>query len=271
MTTELDPKGLNLNLQEKIFLHLFCYPPPGKTNVGEDQKHDETHGDPLERFTQGFGQQFFDAIRDQHVLDIGCGVGEQVLELAQRGARCAFGAEARPLYAQTEQRARELGLTERVRFTQAPIRDLGKGTMDIVISQNSFEHFREPGIILADAHHVLKPNGKFFITFAPPWWNPFGVHQFFMIRLPWAHFIFSEKTIMTVRKLYRNDNAERYEDIDGGLNKMSVRKFLRFVKNSGFQLEQLVLTPIRYTPPLLSKIPGIREFVISRVSAILTK
>jgi hypothetical protein len=92
-----------------------------------------------------------------------------------------------------------------------------------------------------------------------------------MIRPPWAHFFFSEKTIMTVRKLYRDDNAEHYEDVDGGLNQMTVRKFVRFVKNSGFQLEQLVLTPIRYTPPILSRIPGIREFVTSRVSAVLTK
>lgn len=264
-------KHPKLNLREKLFLYLFCYPPPGKTNVGENQKHQDNHGDPLEILIQSFGQQFLDTIRDQRVLDIGCGIGEQVLGLAQHGAGCAFGAEERPLYAQIEQRARDQGLSDRVRFTQAPIRDLGRGAMDVVISQNSFEHFREPATILADAHHVLKSGGKFYITFSPPWLNPFGVHQFFMIRLPWAHFIFSEKTILTVRKLYRDDNAERYEDVDGGLNQMTVRKFIRFVKNSGFQLEQLALTPIRYTPPLLSRIPGIREFVISRVSAVLTK
>lgn len=271
MVATRDTKGLKLNLQEKIFLLLFCYPPPGKVDIGEDQKHESKTSDPLGIFTQNFGQKFLDAIRGQRVLDIGCGVGEQVLGLAQHGALCAYGAEARPLYAQTEQRASELGLSERVQFTQAPLRKLGEGAMDIVISQNSFEHFREPGVILADVHHVLKPGGKFYITFAPPWLNPFGVHHFFMIRLPWAHFIFSEKTILTVRKLYRNDNAECYEDIDGGLNKMTVRKFLRLVKSSGFRLEQLALAPIRYTPSILSRIPGIRELVISRVSAVLTK
>jgi len=37
--------------------------------------------------------------------------------------------------------------------------------------------------------------------------------------------MFSEKTIMNVRSLYRNDGARKYEEVENGLNKMTVGKF----------------------------------------------
>jgi len=76
---------------------------------------------------------------------------------------------------------------------------------------------------------------------------------------------------MRVRRLYREDNAMRYEQLEGGLNQMTVRKFLNYVNQSRFSLDNLLLTPIRYTPSFLAKLPWVREFVISRVSAVLSK
>lgn len=75
---------------------------------------------------------------------------------------------------------------------------------------------------------------------------------------------------MAVRKLFRNDNADRFEQIEGGLNKMTINKFKKGVKGSGFELEQLSLIPTKGLAPLV-KIPYIQELFTSHVSAILTK
>lgn len=265
-------ENIRLGWRERLFIWLFCYPPPGRPQTSNNEGEDYSGEDnPLSIYDEVFGEDFFAEIRDKAVLDIGCGAGHEVLEVVRRGARIGIGVEARPLFGGALEAAERLGLKNRVKFSLDPVRTVGSGSVDIALSQNSFEHFREPQKILSDASHVLRAGGKFFITFSPPWLNPFGVHQFYMIRRPWAHFVFSERTIMGARRLYRTDGAMRYEDIDGGLNQMTVRKFLRFVRGSGLHLESLRLTPIRYTPKFLSRIPFIREFVKSRVSAVLVK
>jgi SAM-dependent methyltransferase len=264
-------REVRLNLRERLFLRVYCYPPPGKPIDESDRREGELPPRPLGIFQDSFGPAFLDAIRDRRVLDIGCGDGDQVVGLALEGAQCAIGAEVRPIYDAMERLAATLGVGDRVVFTQSPVVDLGEGSVDVVISQNSFEHFSQPAEILAAARHVLRPGGRFFITFAPPWLNPFGVHHFFMIRLPWAHFIFSEKTILHVRRLYRDDAAERYEDIEGGLNQMTIHKFRRYIRQSGLRTISLTATPIRHLPPVLARVPGVQEFVTSRVSAILEK
>ncbi len=254
---------------EKIFLRLYCYPPPGK-NIKKNKAREGTEKEPLELLIRNFGETFKSSLKNSNILDIGCGEGDQVIALAVRDTRFVIGSEIRPIYEKSLIRARNLGISNKVKFTLSPIRELGKYSIDIIISQNSFEHYKKPEKILESAYYILKNGGKFFITFSPPWLNPFGVHMFFMIKYPWAHFIFSEKTIMTVRKLYRNDNAEKFEESEGGLNKMTIRKFKYLVKNAGFKLDKLYLRPIKGIP-LVTKIPILREFFTSSVSAILLK
>src|SRR5262245_59092485 len=45
------------------------------------------------KLEQLFGQQIWDEVRDKVVVDFGCGEGYQVIELAERGARCVVGLE----------------------------------------------------------------------------------------------------------------------------------------------------------------------------------
>ena len=265
----LNGESLKLNLREKLLLKYFCYPPPGRDEDPEEVTL--SNSEPLELFFREFGADFQESIEGKTTLDVGGGLGAQVLGLAEAGSSKAIGAEYRPIFEAAMQYAERLGISDRIAFTLSPIRQLDEGSVDIAISQNSFEHFNNPEIILSDVFHVLRPDGKFFITFSPPWLHPFGVHMFFMLKYPWTHFIFSEKTILTVRKLYREDGAERFEDTDGGLNQMTISKFERLVRESGFHLERLILTPIRVFPRPLIKLPVIREFITSTVSAVLVK
>lgn len=260
---------LQLNFRQKLFLRYFCYPPPGIAISAIDTSL-VSESEPLGLLKHYFGNYFIQSIKDKVILDIGCGGGSQVLGVAKEGAKYAIGSEVRPIFEKAENRAKNLGIADRVKFTISPLKELGESSIDIAFSQNSFEHFLTPEKILNDVVYVLKKNGRFFITFGPPWLHPYGIHMAMMTKYPWAHVLFSENTIMAVRKLYKNDNAGRFEEVEGGLNQMTIKKFIRLCKNSGFSIEKLFLTPVKGLS-LLIKIPFIREFFTSHVSAVLVK
>lgn len=258
-----------LNFRQKLFLRYCCYPPPGKEKSRIDNSL-ASELDPLALLKKKFGSYFLESIKGNAVLDIGCGEGDQVIAVALEGASYAVGAEIRPIFKEAENRAKHISISDKVKFTTSRIRELGEAVIDVAFSQNSFEHFADPNAILNDAFYVLKGNGNFFVTFGPPWLHPYGVHMCIMIKYPWPHIVFSERTIMSVRKLYRSDNANRFEEVEGGLNKMTIRKFTKYSELCGFKLEKLSLTPVKGLWPL-TKIPFIREFFTAEVSAILLK
>jgi SAM-dependent methyltransferase len=266
----LNGEELKLNWREYLFLKIFCYPPPGKL-AGHDKKTPIGQGDHLREFRTAFGSQFLDAIRNKVVLDIGCGKGAQVVSIAQAGAEKSIGVDYRPIFNEALDFATKLGIKNKVYMTIDPVRNLGEQSVDVIASQNAFEHFKDPAAILADAKYVLRLGGRFFIVFSPPWFHPFGVHMFFMIKYPWAHVLFSENTIMTVRKLYRDDGATLFNETEGGLNQMSIAKFKRLVYESGFEMKTLNLVPIRTFGSFFGKLPGLRELITTVVSAELVK
>ena len=81
--------------------------------------------------------------------------------------------------------------------------------------------------------------------------------------------IFSETTVMNVRALYRHDAAKRYEDVESGLNKMTVTKFEGIVSQSGLRLEYKKYSCIKRLD-WMGSIPLLRELVVNHVSCILT-
>jgi len=266
----LSGEDVKLNWKQYVFLKAFCYPPPGKPD-SHDKEMLIGQGNHLMMFETAFGNDFISAIKNKVVLDIGCGGGVQVISMAQAGAAKSIGVDYRSIFTEALNFAAKVGINDKVHLTTDPLRNLGEGSVDVIASQNAFEHFKDPTVILADAKYVLKPKGRFFIVFSPPWLHPFGVHMFFMIKYPWAHFLFSEDTIMTVRRMYRNDGATRFSETEGGLNQMTISKFERLVSESGFELKRLNLTPIRIFPMFLTRLPGLRELITTVVSAELVK
>jgi SAM-dependent methyltransferase len=75
------------------------------------------------------------------------------------------------------------GLGDRVAFTGKIPTGM---KADVIVSQNSFEHFLDAGEILAELRAALAPGGKLFVTFAPPWYAPWGAHMGIFCRAPHA-------------------------------------------------------------------------------------
>jgi tRNA (mo5U34)-methyltransferase len=89
-------------------------------------------------------------LRGWRALDVGCNAGFYSFELAKRGAHVT-GIDREPHYLrQAEWAARELGLTERVRFRQGQIYDLGRTgeRYDLVLFMGVFYHLRHPLLAL---------------------------------------------------------------------------------------------------------------------------
>ena len=142
------------------------------------------------------------------------------------------------------------------------------GHFDIVLSQNSMEHFPDPHGALKTMISALRLDGKLLITFGPPWFSPRGSHMHYFTKVPWVNLLFSERTVMNVRGRFRHDGATRYVDVESGLNRMSVAKFERMINE--FDLVPLYR---RYDCvkglDIAGTIPIVRELLVNRISVIL--
>ncbi|MGH9377250.1 MAG: class I SAM-dependent methyltransferase [Terriglobia bacterium] len=185
------------------------------------------------------GAEIIDSLRGKWVIDFGCGEGEEAVEIAREGAARVTGIDIRePLLELARQRAENAGLADRCFFQSR-----AECNADVIISIDSFEHFRDPAAILRAMYDLLRPGGFVAVSFGPTWYHPYGGHLFSVF--PWAHVIFSEEALIRWRSDIRNDGATRFGEVAGGLNQMTISKFRRLVRESPFHLSRLELIPVR--------------------------
>lgn len=207
-----------------------------------------------------------DLVRDQKVLDFGCGSGHHVAALSRAGARFVMGVDINPrLLDAARSLAMESDVAERTEFAERLPRERN-GTFDIVMSHNSMEHFPDPGAVLTEMVEASRPGGQVLIGFSPPWYAPYGSHMHFFTRVPWVNLWFSESTVMRVRARFRNDGATRYEDVEGGLNRMSLSKFERLTRSSGLRPISLRYVGVKGLH-VLTRIPLLRELFTNEIVA----
>ncbi len=212
---------------------------------------------------------FLDLIRGKSVLDFGCGFGYQSVALALSGARYVLGIDlSDDKIGKAKALAEKLGVAERVEFGRDVPRER-LGTFDAVISQNSMEHFPSPDDELRKMRSAVSRNGAILVTFGPPWFAPYGSHMQFFTNLPWVNLLFSEDTVMRVRARYRSDGATRYEEVEGGLNRMSLAKFERLVRSCHTRIVYRKYEAVKRMD-WLTKVPVARELLTNHASFILS-
>ena len=146
----------------------------------------------------------------KEILDLGCGLGYQAVALARNGARYVLGIDTNEKrLAEARDLARKFGLERQVEFADR-LEDRCKRRFDMVISQNSMEHYPDPLKTLEEMRWALNQDGSLLITFGPPWYAPYGSHMHFFTKVPWVNIFFDEKTVMKVRAYFRSDGATRY-------------------------------------------------------------
>jgi ubiquinone/menaquinone biosynthesis C-methylase UbiE len=208
---------------------------------------------------------FAEHVRGASVLDFGCGLGHQAAAVAQRGAGRVVGFDVpRDYLLSGWQRIRALGLPNLSLTTTLP-----DEPFDVVFSCSSFEHFADPEAMLGIMKGRVRPGGKLIISFAEPWLSPRGSHMDGFTRVPWVNILFDEATVLRVRGRYYSDGATRYEDIVGGLNRMTVSRFETIIRRSGMNVDGLWLTPVKGLP-LVTRVPLLRELLTSAASCVLS-
>lgn len=201
-------------------------------------------------------------IKGKTVMDFGCGDGQQAAALALSDAKLVLGVESEPIRLQ---RAFTLCKTiPNVGFAAAP-----SGRFDVIISQNSFEHFVDPRATLQVMLSHLKPGGKLLITYGPPWYAPYGAHMHFFTRLPWVHLLFAERTVLRVRNAFRRPIAGEGQNYRDDMNGLSIAGFLRLVREAKVERSMLELSAMKGMR-FLTWLPWIRELFVINVTCILT-
>lgn len=185
------------------------------------------------------GPKVWDDIRDNTVIDFGCGVGAEAVEMAKRGARRVIGIDIGDGYIdRAKELARKEGVADRCTF----VKDTTEKA-DVIVALDSFEHFADPAAILRVMRNLLRDTGSVLVSFGPPWYHPLGGHIF--SPFPWAHLLFTEKALIRWRSDFNHDGATRFSEIGEGLNQMTVRRFECTVEESPFQFAEFEARPIR--------------------------
>lgn len=203
-------------------------------------------------------------IEGKRIVDFGCGEGYQAVTFALQGAEHVLALDIDHASLGTARRtAVSHDVDDRIRFaTEARTQD--HGSYDFVISINSMEHFSDPEAVLASMISLLKPGGCLLVSFDPTWYSPWGAHMHFFTRIPWVHLLFPESTVMKVRSRYRDDGAARYEEVRGGLNRMSIARFERLMSTAGVattSIDRIGVKGIR----AFARIPVLRELLVPKI------
>lgn len=256
-----------MDIRESLLL-LLSRPPESSdyTSVENTRNID----DPLKLLSHAY-PDFPDIVSGKHVADFGCGPGYQSVALFKRYECSVVGIDSNPMTLEkATELSKSLGIAaENVSFVEKIPEDMEE-KFDVVISQNSFEHFPDPIAILGSMRRLIKNSGVILITFGPPWLAPYGSHMHFFCKVPWVNVLFPEKIVMRVRNRFRNDGATRYEDVESGLNKMTVSRFENIVESSNLSILYRKYECVKQMN-FFAKLPLLREFFINHVSVVLKK
>ena len=203
------------------------------------------------------GENIWRDTRDKVVIDFGCGDGEDAVEVAARGAKQVIGVDIRErALAKARKLAAERGVADRCTFTTKT-----DEKADVILSLDAFEHFDDPAEILRIMRTLLKDDGCVIAAFGPTWYHPLGGHLF--SPFPWAHLLFTEKSLIRWRSDFKTDGATRFHEAEGGLNQMTIRRFEALIRESDFKFAEFEPVPIRKIQVLANRLT--REFTTAIV------
>jgi SAM-dependent methyltransferase len=252
---------------EKVLLKFCREPAPEASSRPSEGSVAEAREEILRSFGEETVREF---IVGKRVLDFGCGLGHHMAAMLELGAASVWGVDIQPWCVE---RARAMLADDpRARVVDGLAEpDWHQGVeFDAIFSLNSMEHIVEAEAWMRRWAGWLAPEGRLLVAFGPLWWSPYGAHVGYMTPLPWVHVLFSERTIMSVRRRYRSDGAARFEDVSGGLSRMTIKKFHRCIRGAGLEVDRIQYGAVR-SLPLVTKVPVVREFFTQGLSAILKR
>lgn len=215
--------------------HQITVKDPGSTPAAgsRDAEGDDSS---VEQFIARFGGNL--TFAGKSVLDVGCGMGTLAAEAARQGASEVVGIDLELAAAKEQIGRRYADVADRIELvtTAGDLEEIAGRSFDLVISKDAMEHYPDPERFVPKIAARVAPGGELAIGFSPLWKSPRGGHIYYMTKVPWAHLIFAEQTIMAERKRFRPDeDAQSFAEVRGGLNKMTYARFRRIMAATGLQ------------------------------------
>ena len=208
--------------------------------------------EPQTSLIDSFGKDFYNLIDNKIIIDFGCGNGYQSIEMALNGALSVIGIDIQERFlSKARALAKKNSVSNKCKFTTQT-----EEKADIIICKDAFEHFNNPLETLHVMKTLLKPAGYILASFGPPWLHPHGGHLFSVF--PWAHLLFTEKALVRWRSDFKSDDVSKISDVEGGLNKITIKKFEQIVTMSPFKFAEIEIVPIKGISFL--KLYIVREF-----------
>jgi SAM-dependent methyltransferase len=208
-----------------------------------------------------FGPGIWKEVAGKVAMDFGCADGAEVIAMARHGARKVIGIDNRESVLEIARKAAAAaGVADRCRFSTR-----ADEKADLIFSIDWFEHYDDPGALLAEMRRLIDDQGRVHISFGPSWYHPMGGHLFSVF--PWAHLVFTERALIRWRSDFKTDGATRFHEVEGGLNQMTVRRFERLLAASDFRVEHFETVPIRRLRHVHNRLT--REFFTSYVRCTL--
>lgn len=217
----------------------------------------------------------------KRVLDIGCGLGGKTVAYAEAKARVTGVDLSAENIAKCSVFARARGVEAVFVAGDAERLPFAAGSFDVVIANDSLEHFANPEGALRELARVLAPGGSIFLFFTP-WGSPLGSHLYDYIRTPWCHLIFPE---WLIRGLLERELAGRgegdppagvdrlMEEYHRELNRITVRRYHRILAGAAdldVAFEELKPPKYSWLAPL-ARAPLAGELFTGTVVGILKK
>ena len=205
------------------------------------------------------------------VLEIGCGYGGMLVALAKTGAR--------PLGIDVDR--------HRVAFAQQnglPARQAGAESLpfesesfDAIVCDEVIEHLTDVDTALREAFRVLRPGGRFHAVWGPSWLTYNGPHLIKVLAIPWAHLLFSDRTIVEALLVRKRQGRWPASNLDARIEdflrmgRVTRKKLRAGARAAGFLIEREETWSPRRMKHAISRIPPFDELLAGELTAVLLR
>jgi ubiquinone/menaquinone biosynthesis C-methylase UbiE len=230
------------------------------------------------------------------VLDLACGSGIKTTSFAVASpeARLTVGIDVDANAVAQAQALRSKREVDRVAFVLAdaavlPFKD---GSVDLVVSENAFEHVPNPSGTLREAARVLKDRGVLALRFFPLYSSRYGSHLWDYLCIPWVHVWASADAVAAAyRKIIESETPRLLREFAGihdeedirayvasqihqflTLNELTPRGFYRGVAaTGGWRILAFAFHQTSRLGRLLAYLPGIDRFAVWGITCVLRR
>jgi SAM-dependent methyltransferase len=133
--------------------------------------------------------------------------------------------------------------------TAIPLPD---ASVDVIVSENTFEHLEDYPAQVAEFARILAPGGVLAAQFAPLYYSPLGAHLYEAIKLPWLTLLFPWPRVraMLAVELARLGLSQHYEPLCEqfeSLNRLRPDDFRAPFLGAAWDLRLFEASPFRWS------------------------